>query len=273
VRATESFRELRLRPGQPVHIAKFDARDTSSFPGRKRRAEARLPALREELDRLQEMFYADGRRGLLVVLQGMDTSGKDGTIRHVFEGVNPQGVRVWSFKVPTPFEQAHDFLWRIHQHTPAKGEVAIFNRSHYEDILVARVHHLVPRSVWSKRYGEINEFERELVDEGVSVVKFCLFISREEQAVRLRERLEDRSKQWKLTEADVRERAYWPQYMRAYEEMLRRTTTPWAPWYLVPSDHKWFRNLVVSTVLVDTFRAMDLKYPAPGVDLAKFRVD
>jgi PPK2 family polyphosphate:nucleotide phosphotransferase len=268
-----AFDSLRVRPGRSVRLAKLDPSDTRTFPAGKRRAEATLPARRQELDRLQELFYADGRRGMLIVLQGMDTAGKDGTIRHVFEGVNPQGVRVWSFKVPSTEELAHDFLWRVHRRTPPKGEIVIFNRSHYEDVLVARVHRLVPRSVWTKRFAEINDFERELVQEGATVLKFFLHIDPDEQAKRLAERVAEPSKQWKLTAADARERSFWREYTRAYEEMLGRTSTAWAPWYVVPSDHKWFRNLVVSTVLVETLRAMDLRYPAPSVDLSTFRID
>jgi PPK2 family polyphosphate:nucleotide phosphotransferase len=196
----------------------------------------------------------------------MDTSGKDGTIRHVFEGVNPQGVRVSSFKVPTPAEAAHDFLWRVHLEVPRRGEIAIFNRSHYEDVLVTRVHHLVPRTVWSQRYHAINQFEKELVEEGVSVVKFFLHISREEQQRRLTERLEDRTKRWKLSPSDFQERRFWPRYLECYEEMLRRTSTPWAPWFAIPSDHKWFRNLAVSTVLTEKLAGMDLRYPEPKVN-------
>lgn len=268
-----SFHQLRLRAGRKVVLSAIDPADTSTYPGGKRRAETELTHLRSELDRLQELFYADARRGLLVVLQGMDTSGKDGTIRHVFEGVNPQGVRVSSFKVPTPPEKAHDFLWRIHEQTPGKGEIVIFNRSQYEDVLAARVHHLVPRKVWSKRYRAINEFERELVEEGVTILKFFLHLSRGEQRERLEERRKDPSKRWKLNLADLEERPFWSRYTQSYEEMLRRTTTAWAPWYIVPSDHRWFRNLVVSSVLVETLRSMDLHYPAPSVDLSKLRID
>ena len=224
------FRELRLLPGKAPHLARLDAGDTATWSGGKRRAEAALPELRRQLDRLQELFYADGRRGLLVVLQGMDTAGKDGIIRHVFEGVNPQGVRVSAFKVPTPLEAAHDFLWRIHHRTPEKGEIVIFNRSHYEDVLVARVHDLVPRAVWSRRFNAINAFERELTDEGVILLKFFLHVSRDEQRRRLVERTKDTTKQWKLSESDLRERKFWDQYTAAYEEMLVRTGTPWAPW-------------------------------------------
>ena len=263
----------RLRPGVRCRLARFDPKDTSAFRGGKHRAESELALLREKLDRLQELFYADGRRGLLVVLQGMDTSGKDGTIRHVFEGVNPQGVRVGSFKTPTPEELGHDFLWRIHPHAPAKGEIAIFNRSQYEDVLIARVHRLVPKSVWSQRFREINEFERELVEEGTTVLKFFLHISREEQGERLRARLTDPAKHWKLSPSDAKERAFWPEYAKAYEEMLGRTTTAWAPWYVVPSDHKWFRNWFVSKRLIETLEGMRLRYPAPKVDLSTYKID
>ena len=270
---TERFDRLRLPSGERLHLAETDASDTSSWPGGKRKGEAALPALREELDRLQELFYADARRGLLVILQGMDTSGKDGAIRHVFEGVNPQGVRVSSFKRPTPEESAHDFLWRIHRSTPSKGEIVIFNRSHYEDVLIARVHQLVPRKVWSKRFDAINAFERELVEEGVSILKFFLHISEDEQRRRLRARLDDPSKHWKLTVADFHERRYWVEYLTAYEEMLRRTNTAWAPWYLLPSNHKWFRNLAVSSILVNELKGMKLRYPEPSVDVSTLKLD
>jgi PPK2 family polyphosphate:nucleotide phosphotransferase len=267
------FRSLQLAPGKSPHLARLDPGDVSAWSGGKRRAEAALPALRQELDRLQELFYADGRRGLLVVLQGLDTAGKDGVIRHVFEGVNPQGVRVSSFKVPTPIESAHDFLWRIHHRTPEKGEIVIFNRSQYEDVLAARVHDLVPRAVWSRRFRAINAFERELTDEGVTILKFFLHISRDEQRRRLLDRASQPTKQWKLSELDLRERKFWDQYTTAYEEMLERTGTKWAPWYVLPSDHKWFRNLAASSILVDELRRMNLRYPKPTIDLASVRID
>jgi PPK2 family polyphosphate:nucleotide phosphotransferase len=267
-----SFDGLRVAPRAKVHLDERDASDTSSWTGGRRKAEATLPVLREELTRLQELFAADGRRGLLVILQGMDTSGKDGVIRHVFEGVNPQGVRVSSFKRPTPEEYSHDFLWRIHLRAPSKGEIVIFNRSHYEDVLVARVHQLVPQKVWSKRFDSINQFEREQIEEGVSVLKFFLHISHDEQRRRLQDRIRDPTKRWKLNEADFHERRYWANYMAAYEAMLRRTSTRWAPWYLVPSNHKWFRNLVVSTVLVRELEGMSLRYPAPTVDIGSLKL-
>lgn len=270
--STSSFDRLRVAPRAKLRLVNVNASDTSSWPGGRRKAEAALPALREELTRLQELFAADGRRGLLVILQGMDTSGKDGVIRHVFEGVNPQGVRVSSFKRPTPEEHAHDFLWRIHRRAPSKGEIVIFNRSHYEDVLVARVHQLVPQKVWSKRFGSINQFEREQIEEGVSVLKFFLHISPDEQRRRLLDRIHDPTKRWKLNEADFHERRYWAKYMAAYEEMLRRTSTPWAPWYLIPSNHKWFRNLVVSSILVRELHEMKLRYPPPAVDISSLKL-
>jgi PPK2 family polyphosphate:nucleotide phosphotransferase len=268
-----AFRRLQLAPGKAPRLARLDPGDTSIWSAGKRRGEAALTVLRQELDRLQELFYADGRRSLLVVLQGLDTAGKDGVIRHVFEGVNPQGVRVSSFKVPTPIESAHDFLWRIHHRAPEKGEMVIFNRSQYEDVLAARVHGLVPRAVWSRRFAAINAFERELTDEGATVLKFFLHISRDEQRRRLLDRTKDPTKQWKLSESDLRERTFWDQYTRAYEEMLQRTGTPWAPWYVLPSDHKWFRNLAVSSILVNELARMNLRYPKPSVDLASVRIE
>ena len=269
---TRPFDRLKVRPRSRLELARLDPADTSSWPGGKRGAQALLPKLRKELDHLQELFFADARRGLLVLLQGMDTSGKDAVIRHVFEGVNPQGVRVSSFKRPTPLELAHDFLWRVHREAPSKGEIVIFNRSHYEDVLVARVHELVPRGIWTKRYAAINAFEHELVDEGVAVLKFFLHISRDEQRRRLEERIRDPTKRWKLNVADFRERRFWTEYQLAYEEMLRRTSTRWAPWYLLPSDHKWFRNLVVSSILVDELRGMSPRYPEPSVDISALKL-
>jgi len=270
---TGAFDHLRVLPGEKLNLARIDASDTSRWPGGKRKGDAALPALRAELDRLQELFYADARRGLLVILQGMDTSGKDGVIRHVFEGVNPQGVRVSSFRSPSPEESSHDFLWRVHRRTPSKGEIVIFNRSHYEDVLIARIHQLVPRKVWTKRFDAINAFERELIEEGISVLKFFLHISREEQRRRLRDRIDDPTKQWKLSAADFHERRYWTDYLAAYEEMLQRTSTPSAPWYLLPSNHKWFRNLAVSSILVETLKGMKLRYPEPSVNVSSVKLD
>jgi PPK2 family polyphosphate:nucleotide phosphotransferase len=267
-----SFERLKVAPGDRVDLSKTDAADTSCWPSGKQKGEAALPGFRGELDHLQELFYADARRGLLVILQGMDTSGKDGVIRHVFQGVNPQGVRVASFRAPTPEESSHDFLWRIHRSTPSKGEIVIFNRSHYEDVLIARIHNLVPRKVWNQRFHAINGFERELTEEGVSILKFFLHISREEQGRRLRDRIKDPTKRWKLSVADFHERRYWKRYMSAYEEVLRRTSTAWAPWYLLPSDHKWYRNLAVSNILLGELGRMKLHYPHPKVKVSALRI-
>jgi PPK2 family polyphosphate:nucleotide phosphotransferase len=197
----------------------------------------------------------------------MDTGGKDGVIRHVFDGVNPQGVKVASFKVPTQEERDHDYLWRVHEKVPGKGEIVIFNRSHYEDVLVVRVHDLVPKEVWRKRYEHINHFERMLVDEGTAIVKFFLHIDLEEQKQRLQARLDEPNKRWKFSRGDLKERKLWPKYTQAYEEVLSRTSTEWAPWYIVPANRKWYRNLVIANVLLQTLDGMDMHYPAPEEDL------
>jgi len=237
------------------------ADDTSLYPDGKEAALVETQRLRDRLSKLQEMLFADHRHRVLLVLQGMDTSGKDGSIRRVFEGVNPQGVRVASFRTPSVEELDHDFLWRVHAKLPAVGEIVIFNRSHYEDVLIVRVHELVPRSVWSKRFDEINEFERTLVQEGTTILKVYLQIDRATQRRRLQERIRDPTKHWKFNYSDVEERRLWSKYMRAYAEALNRTNTDWAPWYVVPSNHRWYRDLVITTLLVRTLEEMDLRYP------------
>jgi PPK2 family polyphosphate:nucleotide phosphotransferase len=251
----------RVPPGAKVRLRDHDPRDTSGFKGSKDDAVAETRALGQDLQKLQELLWADHRHRILLVLQGLDTSGKDGTVSHVFDGVNPQGVRVAKFGPPSPVELAHDFLWRVYPELPESGEIAIFNRSHYEDVLIVRVDHLAPRDVWSRRYHEINEFERTVVDEGTTVVKFFLHISHKEQTKRLQERLNDPTKHWKFSASDMTERRNWNQYTPAIEEMLERTSTPWAPWYLVPSDRKWYRDLVVSRVLVRTLKDLKLRWP------------
>jgi PPK2 family polyphosphate:nucleotide phosphotransferase len=220
-----------------------------------------LERLTLRLEKLQELLFAEQKHSFLVVLQGMDSSGKDGTIRRVFAGVNPQGVRVASFKQPSEFELRHDFLWRIYAQLPARGEMVLFNRSHYEDVLVSRVHGIISRDVWERRYREINEFERTLTEEGTTIVKFFLHLSRREQKRRLEERLRDPSKHWKFRESDVQERKRWTEYVRAYEEALGATSTKWAPWCIVPSDRKWFRDLVVSDRIVSSLDRLRMRYP------------
>jgi PPK2 family polyphosphate:nucleotide phosphotransferase len=230
-------------------------------------------ALNRRLEQLQEVLYADGRHRLLIVLQAMDTGGKDGVIRDVFDGANPQGVRVASFKRPAPDELAHDYLWRVHPHTPGNGQIVLFNRSHYEDVLVVRVHDLVPRSRWERRYDHIVAFERMLADEGTTIRKFFLHISRDEQARRLQSRLDDPTKRWKFAKGDLAERARWDDYQAAYQEAISRTSTESAPWYVVPADRKWFRNLVVASVLVETLEGLGLSYPEPEEDLSGVVID
>jgi PPK2 family polyphosphate:nucleotide phosphotransferase len=227
----------------------------------------------EALDELAYRLYAEHRRALLIVLQGMDTSGKDGTIRHVMSGVSPQTCKVVSFKQPNSEELEHDFLWRIHRATPPHGQIGIFNRSHYEDVLVVRVHGLVEKSVWKSRYAKINEFEKFLTQEGTTILKFFLHVSRDEQLKRLRKRIDDPHKRWKISEADVAERRFWDDYQRAYEDAINECSTDDAPWYIVPSDHKWYRNLIVSRIVHETLRKMDPQFPPAAKDLAKLVVE
>jgi PPK2 family polyphosphate:nucleotide phosphotransferase len=262
-----------IDPGKKIKLGDWDPGDTGRYHDKKDSAKKELLRLTNELDALQELLYAEQKHKVLVVLQGMDTSGKDGVIRHVFEGVNPQGVKVASFKVPTPEELSHDYLWRIHKQTPGKGEIVIFNRSHYEDVLVVRVHRLVLKEVWSKRYHQINEFERTLSDEGTTILKFFLHISPEEQKKRLQARLDDPRKQWKFSSGDLSERKLWTEYVSAYENALQKTSTEWAPWYLVPANHKWYRDLVIGTILVDALKSLDMKYPQPVEDLSKIVIE
>jgi PPK2 family polyphosphate:nucleotide phosphotransferase len=262
------MQRYRVTDGKSFTLAKWDPADTAEFEGGKSDGRAKLAELTARLDDLQERFYADGRHKLLVVLQGTDTSGKGGAIRKVFEGLNPAGVQVTSFKAPTEAELAHDFLWRVHPHVPAKGQIAIFDRSHYEDVLIVRVHDLVPRARWNARYTHIRNFERMLADEGTIILKFFLHISREEQADRLRARLEDPTKNWKFRMSDLEERGHWDDYQDAYEEMVRRTAAKHAPWIVVPANRKWYRDLVISHSLIDTLEALDLRYPEPAEDLS-----
>jgi PPK2 family polyphosphate:nucleotide phosphotransferase len=260
------MKQHRVKPGEEIDLTKVDAGAT---PGaNKEEGLARLAPLNARLEVLQEKLWAEHRRKILIVLQGMDTSGKDGTIRHVFQGVNPLGVRVAAFKVPTPEERDHDFLWRVHPRMPAAGEMVIFNRSHYEDVLAARVHDLVPKAVWKRRYDQINDFERLLVETDTLILKFFLHISYKEQKERLEERLNDPLKRWKFCLGDLDDRKHWPDYMAAYAEALSKTSQEGAPWYIVPADKKWYRNLVVATVLVEALEDLKLAEPEPAEDLS-----
>jgi PPK2 family polyphosphate:nucleotide phosphotransferase len=260
----------RVQSKKKIHLEEVDPNDTSLFSGSKKEGLAKLADLSKKLDHLQEVLYAEHKHRLLVVIQAMDTAGKDGTIRSVFDGVNPQGVRVASFKTPTPEELDHDYLWRIHKQTPAKGEIVIFNRSHYEDVLVVRVHNLAPQSIWEKRFNQINQFERQLAREGTTIVKFFLHIDLEEQKQRLLDRIQDPTKQWKFNPGDLDERKLWPQYMQAYEDVLNKTSTSWAPWYIIPANRNWYRNLMVSSILVETLQKMKLSYPKPVENIGSY---
>jgi PPK2 family polyphosphate:nucleotide phosphotransferase len=257
-------------PGSKVQLARIDPGFTGENGNRERAAtETREQVAR--MERLQYRLYADASQSLLVVLQGLDAAGKDGTIRHLFSGMNPQGVSVFAFKEPTEPELEHDFLWRVHRHAPGNGEVVIYNRSHYEDVLVARVHKLVARQVWSKRYDLINAFEQMLAENRTRILKFYLHISPGEQLARFKQRLDDPARHWKISESDYSERALWPQYIEAYQDALAATSTSWAPWFVIPADHKWFRNLAISQIIADAMDDMGLKLPPPHVDLAEIR--
>jgi PPK2 family polyphosphate:nucleotide phosphotransferase len=263
-------RELMIKPGSKAALSDVDPADTHGVS--KRSAEAILQKDIDHLATLQYRLYAEAKRSVLVVLQGIDAAGKDGTIKHVMTGLNPQGVKVTPFKVPEGAEKRHDYLWRIHNAVPENGMIGIFNRSHYEDVLVVRVHNLVPKSVWSERYQQINDFEQMLVQNQVEIVKFLLYIDKDEQARRFKQRLDDKTKRWKFSAADVEERKYWDDYILAYDEMLRRCSTRRAPWYVIPSNHKWFRNLAVAKILVEVMEGMKLKFPkeSAGLDSVKF---
>ena len=265
-------KRFRVAPGTKVRLADWE---TDTHPGLdgKDAGRERLAENVARLQDLQYLLYAEGERALLVVLQAMDAGGKDGTVRHVFGPLNPQGVRVTSFTTPTAEELAHDFLWRVHKVAPRKGMIGVFNRSHYEDVLIVRVHDLVPKAVWSRRYDQINAFEETLAEAGVTILKFFLHISKEEQMERFRKRLEKPKKRWKFSPADFEEREHWDAYRKAYEAVLSRCATPHAPWFIVPADRKWYRNAAVSEILRETLQGMDLAYPEPTVDLSQYAVE
>ena len=261
------MKQFLVKPGTMVKLSEWDPNDTGKFKGGKKAGLAKIEKLNDKLESLQELLYAGHKHKLLIILQAMDTGGKDGVIRRVFDGVNPSGVRVARFKAPTPEELAHDFLWRIRKQVPNEGEMVIFNRSQYEDVLVVRVHNLVPPEVWGARFDQINAFERELVENGTTILKFYLHIDLDEQKERLQARLDDPTKRWKFRLGDLEERKRWPEYMQAYEDVLSRTSTEIAPWYIVPANRKWFRDLVISSILVETLESLKMSYPAPEENL------
>lgn len=263
-----------VHQGDQVDLSSIDPGEKAAFPSLKKSSSLDVLAdMNRELAQLQRLLWGDGRRSVLLVLQAMDTGGKDGTIRKVFSGVNPQGVDVHGFGVPGPHEADHDYLWRVHLRTPARGRIAVFNRSHYEDVLVVRVNDLVSKDVWAKRYRHIREFERMLEDEGTTIVKVMLHISKAEQKERLQARLDDPSKNYKFNPSDLSSREKWDDYMEAYEAAIAETSTEAAPWHVVPSDRKWYRNLVVSQILIDTIKSLDLAYPTADFDPASVVID
>ena len=261
----------RINPSKPLRLKQIPTGSTGKLSN-EQEADAELKTQRKQLSKLQEVMYAGATDGLLIVLQGMDTSGKDGTIRGIFDGVNPQGCNVASFKVPTPVELKHDFLWRVHPFAPARGMIGIFNRSHYEDVLAPVVHGSIDRKAAKQRMKEICAFESLLVHSGITVLKFFLHISSEEQGKRLQSRIDDEDKHWKLSAGDFAERKFWGKYQEAYDDIFAQTSTPEAPWYVIPADHKWHRNIAISTVIVEALKSLKLKYPKSDLDVSTLKV-
>ena len=262
---------FRVKPGLRVRISDYDPADTRLMPDKKK-AEKEIQKDIARLDELQERLYAEHQRSLLIILQGMDASGKDGTVKHVMTGLNPRTCRVVSFKVPAGEELEHDYLWRIERAMPPKGHMGVFNRSQYEDVLAVRVHKLVPKAVWGERYDQINRFEELKTELGISILKFFLHISKDEQKQRLEARLADPGKNWKFSAADLKERELWDDYQDAYEDAIRKCSTKWAPWYIVPADHKWYRNWMVARTIVEKLESMNPKFPPPQTDLSQIRI-
>ena len=259
-----------VKPGSTVKLHKINPDHTAEFKNKNEALEI-LARNQKKLTELQYKLYAENKQSLLIVLQALDAGGKDGTINHVLSPMNPQSCRVHGFKVPTAEELAHDFLWRVHLQAPKNGEVVIFNRSHYEDVLVARVHNLVSREVWSKRYGVINDFEKHLVYNNTKIIKFFLYISKDEQLRRFESRLDEPDKHWKISEGDYKERQYWDGYITAFEDAITKCSTEDAPWFIIPANQKWFRNLAVSEIVVETLESMKMKTPRPMVDINEIR--
>ncbi len=261
------MKEYQVKPGEKIKLTQWDPNDTGDFQGNKEQAKAEIAKLNKRLQELQQVLYAEHQHKILVILQGMDTSGKDGTIRHVFGGVNPQGVRVANFKEPSQEELDHDFLWRIHKQVPARGELVIFNRSQYEDVLIVRVHEVVAQDVWKKHYDQINDFEKMLSETGTLLLKFYLYIDKDEQKKRLQARLDHPDKHWKFNTGDLKERKLWSDYIHAYEDVLNKTSTEAAPWFIVPANHKWYRDWVIASNLVAKLEQLGMKYPEPEENL------
>lgn len=259
------MKQFRVGPKQRARLAHRDPSDTSALPKGKKDSAEKTRDLQTRLGELQELLFAEHEQKVLIILQGMDTSGKDGTIRNVLSECSPQGIRVASFKKPTQEELDHDYLWRIHAAVPAAGELTVFNRSHYEDVLVVRVHSKQPKSFWTRRYEQINAFESMLASTGTTILKFFLHISEDEQLERLRARIEDPTKRWKFQHGDLEERKLWPEYMKAYEDAIDATSTDIAPWYIVPANAKWFRNYVVAKTIVDKLESLKMRYPDPDL--------
>lgn len=264
------LQRFKVAPGAKVKLKDVDPAFTDGHESHKAATEE-IARYAEKLRALQDLLYAEHRHSLLICLQAPDTGGKDGVINHVLGAMNPQGCRVAAFKQSSSEELAHDFLWRANRVAPACGEVVIFNRSHYEDVLVVRVHSLVPKEVWSRRYERINEFEKNLVEHDAHILKFFLHISRDEQLKRFKERLDDPSKHWKISEADYKERGFWGDYVSAYEDALSRCSTGHAPWFIIPANHKWFRNLAIARIITEHLESLKMKYPKPAVDIARIR--
>ena len=263
-------KEFRVEPDAKVKLDKLDPSYTGKHASHQD-AKKEINTYLQKLFDQQALLYAEHKHSILVVLQALDAGGKDGTIKHVFTALNPQGTFVTSFKQPTPAELAHDFLWRVHPHAPGKGEIAIFNRSHYEDVLVTRVHKQIDKQTWTARYKRIREFESLLAENGTTILKFFLHISQEEQLERFAQRLDDPNRNWKISESDYAERPFWDDYIEAFEDAIRATSTKEAPWYVIPSNQKWFRNLAVSQIMADTMEDLRLSFPPPSVDLAVIR--
>lgn len=273
MKSGEAVKRYRVKPGEKLDLGRFDMGDASLFTGGKSKSLAVFDELRDELQALQKVLYAQNKHRVLVVLQAMDTGGKDGCVKHVFSRVDPQGIQVKAFKKPSAEELAHDFLWRVHPHVPGNGQIVIFNRSHYEDIIAVRVKKIFGEEVWKRRYRHIVDFERMLAEEGTTIVKMFLHISKDEQKQRLESRLANPAKHWKFNPDDLSDRARWEEFQQAYEDLIGKTSTEHAPWYVIPGDRKWYRNLVVARIMVDTLRGLNMDFPQPDWDPASIKIE